>query len=38
MGDIRFSIGGKLEELLYIQKIMCETLCSAFCIASNLEN
>ena len=38
MGGIRFSIGGKLEELFYVQKIMCGTFCSACCIASNLEN
>jgi len=39
MGDIRFSIGGKLEELFfYVQKIMCGTLRSACCIASNLES
>ena len=38
MGDIRFFIGGKLEELFYVQKIMCGTFFSACCIASNLEN
>jgi len=40
MGDIRFSVAGKLEELrvFYVQKIMCGTVCSACCIASNLEN
>jgi len=38
MGDVWFSIGGKLGKLFYVQKIMCGTLCSACCIASNLEN
>ena len=38
MGGIRFSIGGKLEDLFYVQKIMYGTLCSVCCIASNLEN